>query len=162
MIGANLLKSIENPGNIEYRSNIMLASLEAGLAFSNAGLGIIHSMAHSLGGYLDLPHGECNSMLLNSSIDFNYDSGLNRRYSEIAIALGMSYDSNHIYSKSDIMKFIGDFKLSAGINKTLSDKGVNNDDILPLSTKALNDPCLATNKRIPNLDDIQKLFEEAL
>ena len=43
-----------------FRENIMLASMEAGLAFSNAVLGAVHAMAHSLGGLMDLPHGECN------------------------------------------------------------------------------------------------------
>jgi alcohol dehydrogenase len=162
LLGANLLKSIEQPNNLEYRSNVMLASLEAGLAFSNAGLGIVHSMAHSLGGYLDLPHGECNAMLLNTSIDFNYNSDMQSRYSNIAIALGMSNNNGHIYSKSDIMKFIFDFKLSVGINNQLSNKGVKIDDIETLSEKALYDPCLATNPRIPNLADIQSLYKEAM
>ena len=39
----------------------MLASLHAGLAFSNASLGLVHAMAHSLGGFIDLHHGECNA-----------------------------------------------------------------------------------------------------
>lgn len=162
LIGLYLKKSIDEPSNIEYRSNVMMASLEAGLAFSNAGLGIVHSMAHSLGGYLDLPHGECNAMLLNSSIDFNYSQECEHRYSEIAIALGMSDHKNHIFAKNDIIKFIQDFKLSVGIDKHLSDKGVKSADISVLASKAFNDPCLATNPRIPLVEDIIKLYEESM
>lgn len=162
LIGKYLRKSIDEPANIEYRSNIMMASLEAGLAFSNAGLGIVHSMAHSLGGYLDLPHGECNAMLLNSSIDYNYEQDCQQRYSDIAVALGLSDRKDHIYSKKDIMQFIDEFKLSVGIDKNLSDKGVRTGDLSILSQKAFNDPCIATNPRIPVLDDIIKLYEESM
>jgi alcohol dehydrogenase class IV len=72
LISVNLQKSIAEPNNLEYRSNMMLASLEAGLAFSNASLGAAHAMAHSLGGLLDLPHGQCNAMILDGVVDFNY------------------------------------------------------------------------------------------
>ena len=57
--------------NRELREKIMLGSMKAGLAFSNAILGAVHAMAHSLGGYLDLPHGECNAMLLEHVINYN-------------------------------------------------------------------------------------------
>ena len=68
LIQDNLLVAIEDPLDIEIRKNMMLGSLEAGLAFSNASLGVVHAMSHSLGGFLDLPHGECNSILLNHVI----------------------------------------------------------------------------------------------
>ena len=71
LISSNLQKSIGKPNNLEYRHNMMLASLESGLAFSNASLGAAHAMAHSLGGLLDLPHGQCNAMLLDGDVDFN-------------------------------------------------------------------------------------------
>lgn len=63
--------AIRNPQDAEARGGMMLASLEAGLAFSNASLGAVHAMAHSLGGYLDLPHGECNVLLLDHVVAFN-------------------------------------------------------------------------------------------
>ncbi|HML05325.1 MAG TPA: iron-containing alcohol dehydrogenase, partial [Methanobacterium sp.] len=59
LISSNLIKSVQNPENLAYRGNMMLGSLEAGLAFSNASLGAVHAMAHSVGGFLDLHHGEC-------------------------------------------------------------------------------------------------------
>lgn len=69
-----LPKVIKEPQNINYRGKMLYASLEAGLAFSNAILGAVHSMAHSLGGFLDLPHGECNALLLNHVVNFNYSA----------------------------------------------------------------------------------------
>jgi alcohol dehydrogenase class IV len=65
----------------------MLASLHAGLAFSNASLGLVHAMAHSLGGLMDLPHGECNALLLEYVVDYNFSSDP-ARYLKIAKTMG--------------------------------------------------------------------------
>jgi len=64
LINWNLEPLVKNTADIQLRERIMLASMQAGLAFSNAILGAVHAMSHSLGGYLDLPHGLCNAMLL--------------------------------------------------------------------------------------------------
>lgn len=68
LIASNLRLAVAKDRSIDTMYQIMLASLEAGLAFSNASLGAVHAMAHALGGYLDLPHGECNSILLQHVI----------------------------------------------------------------------------------------------
>ena len=165
LIGKYLPLSINEPDNVDYRAEVLMASLQAGLAFSNASLGVIHSMAHSLGGYLDLAHGECNSMLLNTVVDYNY-SGNEERYNSIALALGLSdsevYTAEHKYSKKDVLMFLEDFKLSVGINTRLADKNVQMDQIPILAKKAIKDPCNATNPRIPTLKDIELLYSEAL
>lgn len=64
LVSTNLPLTIAEPDNIEFKSNMMLGSLCAGLTFSNASLGVTHAMAHSLGGFLDLPHGETDATLL--------------------------------------------------------------------------------------------------
>ncbi len=69
-----LLKAQKNLKNIEYRNQTLLGSLLGGLAFSNASLGAVHAMAHSLGGFSDLPHGACNAILLEPVIDFNFEA----------------------------------------------------------------------------------------
>ncbi len=65
------------------RSAVMLSGLHAGLAFSNASLGLVHSMAHPLGGLLDLPHGLCNALLLEHVVQYNYDAAPDK-YGDIA------------------------------------------------------------------------------
>jgi alcohol dehydrogenase class IV len=87
----NLIPAVENPGNLEYRNNMMVGSLLAGLAFSNASLGLVHAMAHSLGGLLDLPHGMCNSLLLHHVVDFNYQAAPDR-YNRVGMAMGVELD----------------------------------------------------------------------
>jgi len=68
----NLPKTLEDPENLNLRYNMMLASLEAGLAFSNASLGLLHAIAHSLGGRLDIPHGMANTLPIEDVIEFNF------------------------------------------------------------------------------------------
>lgn len=78
LIDGNLVQMIANPGDIALREKIMLGSMQAGLAFSNAILGAVHAMSHSLGGYLDLPHGLCNAALVEHVVAFNYSAAPER------------------------------------------------------------------------------------
>jgi alcohol dehydrogenase class IV len=88
LVTANLSAAINEPGNMIRRGRMMLASLEAGLAFSNASLGAVHALAHSLGGLLDSPHGECNAILLPYVVEFNF-AAVPERYREIGKAMGL-------------------------------------------------------------------------
>ncbi|MEZ5335563.1 MAG: iron-containing alcohol dehydrogenase [Methanolobus sp.] len=72
LLAEYLPKAYDHPDNLVYRDKVMLGSMYAGLAFSNASLGLVHAMAHSLGGYKDSPHGECNAQLLCPVVQFNY------------------------------------------------------------------------------------------
>ena len=70
--------AVSHGDDLEARDQMMFASMEAGLAFSNASLGAVHALAHSLGGLLDMPHGECNAVLLNHVIEYNFKSAPDR------------------------------------------------------------------------------------
>ena len=101
LLSAYLPLAYQHPDHIGYRYKTMLGSLLAGLAFSNASLGAVHAMAHSLGGLSDLPHGECNALLLETVIDYNY-SVCPDRYAAIAEAMNIdcsSHDENTIKQK---------------------------------------------------------------
>lgn len=151
----------ENPGDIKVREKVMLASMQAGLAFSNAVLGAVHAMAHSLGGFLDLPHGECNSLLLEHVVNFNYYA-VPERYKEIAIAMGLQtkgLDPNQINKL--IYDYISNLRKSLGITKRLELVGVKSGDIPQLASNAMNDACMLTNPRKPNMRDIEVIYEEA-
>jgi alcohol dehydrogenase class IV len=162
LISSNLQKSITEPNNLEYRSNMMLASLEAGLAFSNASLGAVHAMAHSLGGLLDLPHGQCNAMLLDGVVDFNYGQ-VEERYRDIATAMGIEIDglpSGEVRKR--LVAEIRRLRETAGLRDTLSRCGVHRTDVHELAETALNDPCVVTNPRRPCQRDIEVIYEESL
>lgn len=162
LIHANIIQAVQNPDDIHTREKMMLGSLEAGLAFSNASLGAVHAMAHSLGGFLDLPHGECNSILLDHVMAFNYDFSP-ERYNQIGSAMNM--DLSQMIEKDKrktILNEVIRLKKAAGIVKTLSKQGVHRTDIPELSKKAIQDPCMVTNPRRPDQRDIEVVYEEAL
>jgi alcohol dehydrogenase class IV len=158
----HLTEAFQNPKSIEFRYQTMISSLLAGLAFSNASLGAVHAMAHSLGGYSDLPHGECNALLLEHVIDYNYPA-CPERYEKIGAVMGVDYTGND--RKERKTKIIGTLTLmreSLGISETLGELGVKKADIPELAKKAIHDPCMATNPRQPTLKDIEHIYEKAL
>jgi alcohol dehydrogenase class IV len=159
LISENLLDSIQNPTDIQLRARIMLASVYAGLAFSNASLGCVHSMAHSLGGYLDLPHGECNAILLPHVVGFNYSVAA-QKYSNLAKIMNPNLGEYH--KSIEFVDFLVSFRRSLGIDATLGQRGVSTDIIGVLSQKAINDPCNATNPRLPKRGDLSTIYKEAM
>ena len=162
LIFDNLPQSIAHPDDIQARGKVMLASLYAGLAFSNASLGCVHALAHSLGGSLDLPHGECNAILLPHVVDYNFDSATDR-YTKIAETAGITITG---YNQHDIKKIFVEhlinFKQSIGINSTLKDRGVSSDILTNLAARAIKDPCNATNPKSPVIDDLKAIYSEAM
>ncbi len=162
LINENLIQVLNNPEDMKYRNNMMMASLLAGVAFSNASLGLVHSMAHSLGGLLDLAHGSCNAILLEHVIDFNFEDAP-ERYSNIGESLNLQLKKmNPGDRKSAILRKISELKKNAGINITLGELGVSKMDLEQLAYNAIKDPCLATNPRVPKLEDIKAIYERAL
>ena len=162
LVSGHIVDSVNNPTDLDLRGKIMLGSLEAGLAFSNASLGGVHAMAHSLGGFSDLPHGECNAMLLRHVMDFNFKVAP-ERYIRIGEAMGLDLRGMRLKQKrASILNEIERLGQTVGIIGSLVDRGVNRVDVPQLAGKALLDPCIVTNPRKPNKRDIEVLYEEAL
>jgi alcohol dehydrogenase class IV len=162
LIWSNLIESVQRPKDIELRSRIMLASLHAGMAFSNASLGATHAMAHSLGGVLDAPHGDCNSILLQHVIDFNF-SEVPERYADIGRAMGLKLDHmSPDEQKSRILQELRGMIKTLGVENSLGRMGLTRQIIAESARKALQDPCMLTNPRRPNQHDIEGIYERAL
>lgn len=162
LLTQNLIPAMECPKNMEYRNNMMLGSLLAGMAFSNASLGLVHSMAHSLGGLLDVPHGICNAVLLDHVVDFNYQTEP-ERYDQIGRAMGLQLGGlNMDGRKMALLNRIDEFRKSAGIETTIGALGVTKHDLRQLSINAYNDPCSATNPRHVSIEEVEELYEKAL
>lgn len=162
LIAVHLPLAMADQANLIYRDRMMLASLQAGLAFSNASLGLVHGMAHSLGGALDLAHGDCNSILLEHVVGFNFDSSVDR-YRDIAQAMGVRTEGLDEPSlAAALLKAVAALRTRVGITQTLSDLGVKPTDIPQLARNALNDPCLATNPKPITAEEIGFLYEKAL
>lgn len=162
LVTTNLPAAIKEPDNMIRRGRMMLASLEAGLAFSNASLGAVHAMAHSLGGLLDCPHGECNAILLPYVVEFNFDA-VPERYREVGTAMGLELRNKTAAEvKSALVAALLRLAQSAGVTYTLGDLGVKRSDLRALAEKALNDTCIFTNPRQMSRQDIEALYEKAL
>lgn len=161
LVSSSLLDLLSDTGNILLRSKMMLGSLHAGLAFSNASLGAVHAMAHSLGGLLDLPHGHCNAILLPHVMDFNYDT-VPERYRSIGEAMGLNLEgmaSDH--QRRAVLGKVEHLQRSAGVCQPLGQIGTPRRDIPKLAENAMQDACMVTNPRKPNGKDIEEIYEKA-
>ncbi|MDD3343157.1 MAG: iron-containing alcohol dehydrogenase [Sulfurospirillaceae bacterium] len=156
-----LPKVVLEADNIEARASVMMASLLAGLAFSNASLGVIHAMAHSLGGWLDLPHGLCNAILLDKAVKYNLPYA-HERYRILAEHMGLSGRSTQQECGYALLQELLAFKTSLGLTQSLSILGVKDDVIPHLSSMALRDACIVTNPKIPNQHEVEDIYADAL
>lgn len=162
LLWSHLRTSYEQPQNLEARAQVMLASMVAGMAFSNASLGCVHAMAHSLGGAMDLPHGECNAILLPHVVAYNYEHAP-ERYDNVLNIFGISNQGMNITQKRNtLVHCLIDLKNALGIDWTLKDRGVHSELIESLSEHAIHDPCNATNPRRPTQSDLAQIYLEAL
>lgn len=162
LVATHLRASVAEPTNFELRAQIMLASLQAGLAFSNASLGCVHAMAHSLGGYMDLPHGECNALLLPHVMDYNFSSAP-ERFRRIGEALGADFRGLGDHAcRARLLQLVLELRTDCGIPAGLGARGVRASDLPRLAAKAIEDPCNATNPRSPTREDLKVVYAEAL
>ena len=87
LIAKNLPKAYANPDHVEARENMATASLMAGMAFGNAGVGAVHALAYPLGGRFNIAHGVSNALLLPYVMEWNKISCV-EKFRDIAVALG--------------------------------------------------------------------------
>lgn len=161
LISNNLLGAIKDPENPVYRDQMMTASLLAGLAFSNASLGLVHAMAHALGGLLGAPHGLCNALLLESVIEFNYPTAV-KRYNQIAETMGIIPTETHTEEHcAALIEGIAQLRRKAGIERGISGLGVLKETIPQLARNAFNDACSVTNPRPVGMKGIEAIYERA-
>ncbi|GGK60054.1 alcohol dehydrogenase-like regulatory protein ErcA [Amphritea balenae] len=162
LVNDNLVALVKNPLDLKLREQVMLGSMKAGLAFSNAILGAVHAMSHSLGGFLDLPHGMCNAMLLEHVIGFNFKSAEDK-FRVVAETMGIDtrgLNNQQVHRK--LQDRVIQLKREVGLIEGLAASGVNISDIPVLSDKAIKDPCILTNPRKSSKRDVEVVYEEAL
>lgn len=160
LINENLEKAVKEDKELETMNKLMLASLYAGIAFSNASLGAVHGMAHSLGGLLDLPHGECNSILLEHVINLNYDS-VPKRYSDISEKMGIDI-KNPETIKKNLLERIRNLRENVGIRSFIEISGSKEDLFTMLVENALEDPCMITNPKNLSAAEVRNIYEGIL
>ena len=164
-----LLKVYEQPDNIEYRQRMHNASCLAGIAFSNAGLGLNHGMAHALGAKLHLPHGRANGILLPYVMSYNAGcvsklTPTARRYAKLSRLIGLGATSTR-QSALNLIRTARRSIEKLGMPSTIQSAGVSQADfeaMLPeLVEAAMADRCTATNPEPVTEKDIAEIFRRA-
>jgi len=159
LIGTSLLPALNGWGGRAPLAPLMQASLEAGLAFSNASLGLVHAMAHALGGRKDFPHGECNGLLLKNVCAFNYES-CPERFDRIAAALAARRDGRIRSGLEGLCDELDRLIAGTGIRNELDRFHLTREDCRNLAENAMNDACIVTNPREPGTEEIAALYEQ--
>lgn len=158
MVGDYLVKSYE--GDSEAREKMHYAQCLAGMAFSNALLGITHSMAHKTGAVFHIPHGCANAIYLPYVIDFNKKE-CSKRYVKIAKRLNLSGQTD-LELIDALTNMIKELNLKMNIPLSLKDYGVNEEEfkkkVTLISQRAVEDACTGANPRNVTPSEMEKIF----
>ena len=156
MIGKSLPKAVGYGHDLAARESMLLASCMAGMAFSSAGLGLCHAMAHQPGAALHIPHGLANAMLLPTVMEFNR-MVCRERFSQIGRALRTKKSDDR-----DAINAVSELIAEVGINKRLGRRGRNHlRHYGAWAQAALEDICLRSNPRTASLEQIVGLYAAA-
>ena len=133
----------------------------AGMGFSNVGLGIVHSMAHSLGAYFDTPHGVANALLLPHVLKFN-GVVCPELYRNMGASFGLDMSNTTDEEAVDkVVEAVRELSIKLGIPQTLREIGVPEEMIPTLAKQAINDACTPGNPRSVTVEDIIDIYNAA-
>jgi alcohol dehydrogenase len=168
LIAQHLRPAVANGGDIVAREGMCFAQYLAGMAFNNASLGHVHAMAHQLGGFYDLPHGECNAILLPHVEKFNLIAKLDR-FVKIAELLGENTEGLSTRDAAELaLDAIKTLSSDVGIPSGLVELGkrygkdVQDKDIEIMTGNAQKDACGFTNPRLPKDMDVAAIYKAAM
>ena len=145
----------------EGREGMALGEYIAGMGFSNVGLGIAHSMAHTLGAVYDTPHGVACAMMLPIVMEYNADC-TGEKYREIARAMGVKgVDDMSVeeYRKAAI-DAVAQLSVDVGIPTKL--EAIKEDDLDFLAESAHADACAPGNPKDASVEDLKALFRKIM
>ena len=173
----NLKECYDNGSNKEARERMHNASTMAGMAFSNAFLGINHSLAHKLGAAYHLPHGRLNAILLPYVVKYNSEEPTkfvsfpkyeyfiaDEKYATIARKMGLKADTKEEGVQS-LIKEIQELNEYLNIPKSLQEAGVDEKDFFEnidtLADRAFEDQCTTANPRLPLIPELKQILTDA-
>jgi alcohol dehydrogenase len=158
-----LSRAVGNGNDIEAREKMAYAQTMGGMAFSNAGLGLVHSMAHPLSAFYHISHGFANAVCLPIVLDYN-KIVCREKMAKIAEISGMSDLGK--YPEEACVEAVQRLNDLVGIPRTITeaaamiDKKIDTKDIEPMSKDALNEVSTVTTPRIPNLKEVMSLYKK--
>ncbi len=151
---AALLTAVTEPGNLQARSDMMMASMMGAIAFQKD-LGAVHSCAHALGAVCDLHHGLANALMIDTVMAWNYEAAP-AKFDELAHVCRVPGTGK------DFVPWLQHLKARVGITGKLADHGVLPTHIPRLVEVATADICHQTNPRPVTAQDFERLFKAAL
>jgi len=158
----HLLPTMDDPADLRAREGIARASLQAGIAFTNALLGATHAIAHQIGGYLELPHGLLNAILLPHVMRFNAVTHPDR-YVGVAAAMGVATERlTPVEAAEAAIATVQQLREKVGIPTGLQKLGVRRADLPRFAENALHDVYITTNPRVVTRADVEQICLAAL
>ena len=172
-----LPRSYENPNDVVAREKMHNASCIAGMAFSNAFLGINHSLAHKLGGEYHIPHGRANAVLLPHVIRYNAQKPTkftifpkyevfvaDKKYAQIARQLGLG-GSTQEEQIENLIKAIQGLMARLNLPMTIAECGIDEavfmKSVPGLAERAFEDQCTTSNPRYPLVSELEEIYRKA-
>lgn len=155
-----LPRVVENGHDIEAREQMVYAVFLGGIAFSNAGLGNVHAMAHQLGGIYNLPHGVCNAMLL-PYVEEENSKYVPEKFVSIANVLGYDIEGKSAQEcAAFVVNSMKELAKKVGIPESLGELGVNDIDFDLLAENAMKDICAPGNPVEFTKEQIIELYKK--
>lgn len=160
LISANIVEATKNGSNVEARSAMQIGSMQAGIAFNNAMVALVHAIAHPLSAHCNLPHGVANAAALPYCMEFNA-SVKAARFKDIAAAMGID-----VTGMSDAAGAQAAIDKVKALNKeleipTLSQCDVSRDKLDAVADSALQEMVLMFNPRDVTKQDVLAILEKA-
>lgn len=151
---AALLTAVREPGNLQARSDMMMASMMGAIAFQKD-LGAVHSCAHALGAVCDLHHGFANALMIDTVLAWNHDA-VPAKFDELAHVCKVAGGGKAF------VPWLKQLKNDLGISGGLAAHGVTADHLPRLVEIATADICHQTNPRPCTASDFERLFQAAM
>ncbi|EOZ0829440.1 iron-containing alcohol dehydrogenase [Citrobacter freundii] len=147
--------AVDDGENLNARQTMHDASCLAGMSFSNALLGIVHSLSHQIGGMFGVPHGRANAILLPNVIRFNAMTS-EAKYTKLALLIGEK-------NSEDIATRIEKLRANISVESSFKDYGINeqkwHEKLNMMAEHAMTDACTGCNPRAPSIEDMLKVLQ---
>ena len=145
--------------NPQAMENLARASQHAGMAFSNALLGVGHALAHPIGGLYDVNHGYINAILLPEVLRYNFPVS-EHRIAALAQALGHNNFGSTKYAEEIVLEEVSNLARAGEAPSSLKALGVRSDDFTVLAQQAMEDVCILTSPRQSDSEDLQGILNK--
>ena len=159
LIAKHLRGAVEN--KVEDREGMALAQYIAGMGFSNVGLGIAHSIAHTLGAHYDTPHGVACAMMLPIVMEYNKEF-TGEKYREIARAMGVEGVDDMTQEEYRAAAINAVKQLSEDVGIPAKNDRIKAEDLDTLAADAYADACRPGNPRDTNVEDLKELYKKIM